>query len=142
MVVIFILFILCKVNLACLSGYHSDKYSTNLDLNTKQVQEKDDGVFNLESNAALVYRGDKLLGKLDSDPKKFEDQDDKEFDLESDSAVKLALQYIDKSIREHVCRDGSDFSIIIHLLVYFSMAMFDSIAPYDRFTVGILRYIF
>jgi len=68
------------------------------------------------------------------------DKEINKFDLESDAAVKLAVQYFDRSIRNFISEDGSDFSIISHLLAYFSIALFDSIAPYDREAVGILRY--
>jgi len=67
------------------------------------------------------------------------DKEINNFDLESDAAVKLAVQYFDRSIRNFISEDGSDFSIISHLLAYFSIALFDSIAPYDREAVGILR---
>ena len=142
MIVVLILFMLCKVELACPSGNHGDRYVLKLEQDTKKIHTRDERAFNVKSNAALVYSGDRLLGKLDSETKDYKEQNDELFDLESGAAIELALQYIDKSIRERICREGSDFSIIIHLLVYFSIAMFDSIAPYDRFTVQILRYVF
>ena len=139
MIVVLFLFIFFKLDLACPSGYLGDQFASKLDLDTKKVHTKENGVLNLKSNDALVYSNDRLLGRLDSEAKPYEEEDDGIFNLESDPAIKLALQFIDKSIRNHVSRDGSDFSIIIHMLVYFSIAIFDSIAPYDRFTVGILR---
>ena len=141
MIVVLILFMLCKVELACRGGNHGDRYVLKLEQDTNNIHARDDKAFNLESNAALVYSGERLLGKLDSETKEYNEEKSEVFDLESGAAIELALQYIDKSIRERICRDGSDFSIIIHLLVYFSIAMFDSIAPYDRFTVQILRYL-
>ena len=142
MIVVLIVLMLCKVKLACPSDNHGDRYVLKLEQDTKKIHTRDERAFNVKSNAALVYSGDRLLGKLDSETKDYKEQNNELFDLESGAAIELALQYIDKSIRERICRDGSDFSVIIHLLVYFSIAMFDSIAPYDRFTVQILRYVF
>ena len=140
MIVVLFLFIFFKLDLACPSGFRGDQFASKLDLDTKKVHTKENGVLNLKSNDALVYSNDRLLGRLDSEAKPYDEEEDEGiFNLESDPAIKLALQFIDKSIRNHVSRDGSDFSIIIHMLVYFSIAIFDSIAPYDRFTVGILR---
>ena len=142
MIVVLILFMLCKFELACPSGNHGDRYVLKLEQDTKKIHIRDDKAFNLKSNAALVYSGDRLLGKLDTETKEYKEEKNELFDIESGAAIELALQYIDKSIRERICRDGSDFSIIIHLLVYFSIAIFDSIAPYDRYTVQILRYVY
>ena len=61
------------------------------------------------------------------------------FNLESGAVIELALKSFQASIRKFVSEDGSDFSIIIHIFAYFSIALFDSIAPYDRYAVGIIR---
>ena len=105
MLFILILFISCKLDVACLVSYDDEKPDTKWTV----VAQK----------------------QLDKEINKF--------DLESDAAVKLAVQYFDRSIRNFISEDGSDFSIISHLLAYFSIALFDSIAPYDREAVGILR---
>ena len=62
------------------------------------------------------------------------------FDIESNSALELTIKYFDDSVRKYMSKDGSDFSIIIHLFAYYSIGLFDSIAPYDRYAIGIIRY--
>jgi hypothetical protein len=106
MLFILILFISCKLDVACLVSYDDEKLDTKWPVVAKKQLHKEINQFNLESDAAL----------------------------------KLAMKYFDRSIRNFVSADGSDFSIISHLLAYFSIALFDSIAPYDREAVGILRY--
>ena len=64
-----------------------------------------------------------------------------QFDLESGTVLELVLSSFQASIRKFVSEDGSDFSIIIHMFAYLSIALFDSIAPYDRYAVGIIRYL-
>ena len=106
MLFILILFISCKLDVACLVSYDDEKVDTTWPVVAKNQHDKE-----------IV-----------------------KFDLKSDAALKLSIKYFDRSIRNCVSADGSDFSIISHLLAYFSIAIFDSIAPYDREAVGILRY--
>ena len=60
-------------------------------------------------------------------------------DTESRPSLEIALRYFELAIRKHVSSTGSDFSVIIHLLTYLSIALFDSIAPYERYAIGIIR---
>ena len=62
-----------------------------------------------------------------------------DLDLNSGVVFDLALRTFQESIYKFVSEDGVDFSIIIHLFAYFSLALFDSIAPYNRNAVGIIR---
>ena len=64
------------------------------------------------------------------------------FDLDSGDALEISLNSFEAGIRSFVSEDGSDFSIIIHTFTYWSIALFDSVAPYDRHAVGIIRYFF
>ena len=90
--------------------------------------------------ACLVsYGGENLDTKYSTVPKMKLDQEMDKFDLGSDTALKVAMKYFERSIRTFVSTDGSDFSIIIHLLAYFSIALFDAIAPYNRDAIGIMR---
>ena len=105
MLFILILFICCKLELACLMSYETEQ----LDSNLSQIPQK-------------ITREQIISNETDSRP-----------------SLEIALRYFELGIRNHVSSTGSDFSIIIHLLTYLSIALFDSIAPYERYAIGIIR---
>ena len=105
MLFILILFICCKLELACLMGYDTEQSDSNLSKIPKKI-----------SHEQIINN-----------------------DTESRPSLEIALRYFELGIRKHVSSSGSDFSVIIHLLTYLSIALFDSIAPYERYAIGIIR---
>ena len=61
MIVVLILFMLCKVELACPSGNHGERYVLKLGQDAKKIHARDDKAVNLKSNAALVYSGERRI---------------------------------------------------------------------------------
>ena len=79
--------------------------------------------------------------QLDSDSSKIPNNitHDQIIETESRPSLEIAVRYFELAVRKHVSSNGSDFSVIIHLLTYLSIALFDSIAPYERYAIGIIR---
>ena len=105
MLFILILFICCKLELACLMNYETEQLDSNLPKIPKKITQE------------------QIIGS----------------DRESRPSLEIALEYFELGIRRHVSSTGADFSVIIHLLTYLSIALFDSIAPYERYAIGIIR---
>ena len=102
MLFILILFICCKLELACLMSYETEQLDSDLSKIPKKITH------------------------------------DQIIETESRPSLEIAVRYFELAVRKHVSLTGSDFSVIIHLLTYLSIALFDSIAPYDRYAIGII----
>ena len=103
MLFILILFICCKLELACLMSYETEQLDSDLSKIPKKITH------------------------------------DQIIETESRPSLEIAVRYFELAVRKHVSSNGSDFSVIIHLLTYLSIALFDSIAPYERYAIGIIR---
>ena len=87
----------------------------------------------------MSYETEQLDSNLPKIPKKITQEQIIGSDRESRPSLEIALEYFELGIRRHVSSTGADFSVIIHLLTYLSIALFDSIAPYERYAIGIIR---
>ena len=85
----------------------------------------------------MSYETEQLDSDLSKIPKKI--THDQIIETESRPSLEIAVRYFELAVRKHVSSNGSDFSVIIHLLTYLSIALFDSIAPYERYAIGIIR---
>ena len=96
----------------------------------------------LKVTCQVTYSNEKLRAFLPSDLKTNANGEYVKFDLDSGDALEISLNSFEAGIRSFVSEDGSDFSIIIHIFTYWTIALFDSVAPYDRHAVGIIRYFY
>ena len=87
----------------------------------------------------MSYETEQSDSNLSKIPKEITHEQIISNDTESRPSLEIALSYFELGIRKHVSSSGSDFSVIIHLLTYLSIALFDSIAPYERYAIGIIR---